>query len=459
MAFDEETLTTTGEMSLGYAADGAHLATLRRVFDGATRAVRAELLPLARVVPIGRAVTGPETICLPDDHKVSREHALLTTDVSGEVRLKNLSRNGTRVNGVRVDDTVVLHDNDIVRVGDSCFVFRRWSLHNQDAEVPGLIGSAQSISQLRSTLALVGPSDTMVLLLGETGVGKDVAARGLHALSGRHGPLVTVNCGAIPENLAESQLFGHRKGAFTGAQEDRVGFLRQAHGGTLFLDEVGELPLALQPKLLRVLDSQEVIPVGATTGFQCNTRVIAATNRDLLAEVRRGNFRADLYARLAEITVRLPPLRERREDILALVHHSLGADAPAMKASLAEALLLHDWPFNVREAIKLARELQLRGAGMPALDLSLVAERLSAGPPVESSSTGPEASGPAPRAASVTPAAPPAVPAPTAAELMELLARHDGKIAQVAKATGRSRTQVYRWIEQHGINLEGYRTV
>ena len=219
-------------------------------------------------------------------------------------------------------------------------------------------------------------SGATVLLLADSGCGKEVAARALHALGRPDGPFVAVNCSAIPEGLAESQFFGQVAGAFTGATA-RPGWFRAAHGGTLFLDEIGDLPAPIQPKLLRVLEERAVIPVGATAPIPVDVRVVAATHRDLVADLARVHLRGDLYARLAQLVIRLRPLRERREDVLALLAHALGAP-PAITPRLAEALLRYAWPFNVRELRAVAQELQLRGAGAAGpLDLPLVAERLA----------------------------------------------------------------------------------
>jgi len=454
--FDEDTLTEYGERTLdSEGTEERRYPCLRRVFDGGEREIRSDLFRLtAKTTEVGRSVTGPDDVQLPTDAKTSRSHLKLVLEAGGgAVKLVNSSRNGTKVNGVRIDGEIFLSDNDVVRVGDSCFVFRWYPEKENDAEVEGLLGAAPIIASLRATMALVGPSESIVLLLGDTGVGKEVVARGLHALSERKGAFVAVNCGAIPETLAESQLFGHTKGSFTGANEDHPGYFRAAKGGTLFLDEVGELSEFLQPKLLRVLDTHEVYSVGATTPTKVDMRIIAATNRDLLKEVQEGGFRGDLYARLAEITIDIPPLRERREDVLTLLGSELGEDAPPLKPALAEAMLLHPWPFNVREAIKVARDLKIRGAGAEALGLSLVKGRIH--PPATSVAAVPVVDGaPAPVP---TPSAQEAPAIPTEAELEALLREHKGVISRVARATGRSRTQVYRWIEQYGLKPEEYR--
>jgi len=220
------------------------------------------------------------------------------------------------------------------------------------------IGANRGFSEVLELAEMVAPTDSTILLSGESGTGKEVLARYVHALSGRsEGPFFSINCGALPESLLESELFGHVKGSFTGAGKDKEGLLVAAQGGTFFLDEIGEMSPATQVKLLRALQEREVIPVGATEPVSVDVRIVAATNRDLEDEIRKGAFRSDLYYRLNVIALHLPPLRERREDIPLLAHHFLvkqagkGPDgaAPSLSERAREALLRYDWPGNVRE--------------------------------------------------------------------------------------------------------------
>jgi len=220
------------------------------------------------------------------------------------------------------------------------------------------IGTNRGFLEVLDLAETVAPTDSTILLSGESGTGKEVIARYVHALSSRaEGPFFSINCGALPESLLESELFGHVKGSFTGAVKDKEGLLVAAKGGTFFLDEIGEMSPATQVKLLRALQEREVIPVGSTEAVPVDVRIIAATNRDLEEEIRRGTFRTDLYYRLNVIALHLPPLRERREDIPLLAHHFLGRlaernpDAPpqVLAESATGALLIYDWPGNVRE--------------------------------------------------------------------------------------------------------------
>lgn len=220
-----------------------------------------------------------------------------------------------------------------------------------------LIGSSKKMEQVRRLIAKVAPTDSTVLILGETGTGKELVARSVHDQSHRaEMPLVPINCGALPENLIESELFGHRKGAFTGADEHRTGLLQVANGGTLFLDEVGELPKAMQAKLLRFLESGEVRRVGDNESFTCDVRVICATNRDLAEMVAAGDFREDLWFRINTFEIPLPPLRERAEDIPILAGHLAARFGRAPAGDIAiftpealDMLMQHTWPGNVRE--------------------------------------------------------------------------------------------------------------
>ncbi len=244
--------------------------------------------------------------------------------------------------------------------------------------LPGMMGDGPGLEQIYRLARLVSFRQTTVLITGETGTGKELVARGIHQISPRSkSPFVVVNCAAIPEQLLEAELFGHARGAFTGAVQSRLGRIHVAQGGTLFLDEVGELPLSMQAKLLRFLQDGEVQRLGSSDVFRVDVRVISATNTDLLRSVREKRFRQDLYYRLAVFPIELPPLRQRKEDIVPLAAHFLDslceqAVVPAKKISSAAATLMrqYSWPGNVRELhhaverafILAGDELQLRAA-------------------------------------------------------------------------------------------------
>jgi transcriptional regulator with GAF, ATPase, and Fis domain len=290
------------------------------------------------------------------DPTVSRSHFSIEARPEG-FRLRDLgSTNGTEVSGLRVVEAFIRPGVEI-EAGQTRLRFQAIDapleipLHPGDRFGP-LLGRSTAMRQVFAFLERAARTESTLLILGETGTGKDLAAEAIHQGSKRAAqPFVVLDCSALPEALIESELFGHEKGAFTGATERRIGVFESAHRGTLFLDEIGELPLELQPKLLRVLERGTVRPVGSNTTRQVDVRVIAATNRDLRAEVNRGNFREDLFFRLSVITVRMPPLRDRPEDVPLLAETFLSQVAPGavLPAGFKDQLATHRWPGNVRE--------------------------------------------------------------------------------------------------------------
>ena len=265
------------------------------------------------------------------------------------------------------------------------------------------IGKSKRFLDVLKLAEHVAPTESTVLIQGESGTGKEVIARYIHNLSTRNdGPFMSINCGALPENLLESELFGHVKGSFTGAVRDKQGLFAAARGGSFFLDEVGEMPPSLQVKLLRVLQEREAIPVGATEAIPVDVRIIAATNRDLEEEIRRGNFRSDLFYRLNVIAVNLPPLRERRDDLLLLIEALLGnlatetgSEPKALASEALDAVMVYEWPGNVREldnalehAVVLTRGNLIEASSLPERITKrrkepLVAERSYRNPTLE----------------------------------------------------------------------------
>ena len=387
---------------------------------------------------------------------VSRRHAVLRGSLGGGgLRIADLgSRNGVRVNGRSVPEAEI-HTGDVVRLGGWIGVVTAHPGALREI-APGLWGGARLDAALEP-LRRAAPSDLPIVLQGETGTGKEVVTRALHGWSGRTGPLVAVNCAALPANLAEGELFGYRRGAFTGADRASPGFFRSADGGTLLLDEISDLPLALQAKLLRVLEERAVQPLGETRPVPVDVRIVVAGQQPLVDAVRAKAFRADLLARLDGLTVELPPLRDRREDVLPLFCRLLEeagqGRAPAIDSDLAERLCIHDWPFNVRELVLLVRRLvALHGTGT-TLQASQLPSRIgeaAAARPVHPPST--STRGPAPVMGSPASQEPVQLPA-----LIAALRASRGVVARAAALLGISRQRAYRLMEAQGVDLEGLR--
>ncbi|HSS02875.1 MAG TPA: sigma 54-interacting transcriptional regulator [Kofleriaceae bacterium] len=388
------------------------------------------------------------------DARMSGVHARLVRDLTRWIVEDAGSKNGVAVNGIR-RQRAVLDDGDIVELGHTLCLFRasggRAACYPLDCErsdlampAPGLATFAPSIAAAFDDLALVARTDAAIVLLGETGTGKELVARAVHGLAGRTGAFVALNCGALPETLAESELFGYRKGAFSGANQDRLGLVRSADRGTLFLDEIGDLAPASQATLLRVLQEREVCPVGSSEPIAVDLHVVAATHHDLDALVAQGRFRRDLHARVAAFTLRLPPLRARPEDLGLLIADLLARSGhPAALRFTCEAgyaLLRHGWPSNVRE---LAACLVVAGA--LARGGAVRVEHL------------PEAVRGAPPAATAEPSAEATGDDPKRAELVALLTEHGGNVSAVARAAHRSRVQVHRWLRRFGLDAARFR--
>jgi DNA-binding NtrC family response regulator len=337
-----------------------HLTRLRR---GATLSWNGQSLAITGALVLGTA----EGVKVPlTDPLVSRLHAELELD-DGGVWLRDLgSRNGTWVDGLRVE-RVRFEQPGRFRVGATELSV---TFAEQPAKVPlwpedrlgKLLGRSEPMRELFMQLTKVAGSDAAVLINGETGTGKELVASELHAASKRaSGPFVVVDCASLPENLLEAELFGHARGAFTGAVAARVGSIEAAEGGTVFLDEVGELPLAMQPKLLRVLESKCVRRVGETGQTPVDVRFVSATHRDLEAMVAQGQFREDLFFRLTVLPLEVPPLRARTEDLPLLLAHFLPKDAAPLEAATLAALETHRWPGNVRELKSFAERAMALG--------------------------------------------------------------------------------------------------
>lgn len=425
--------------------------------DDPLGAPRAVTLTSAAEVWLGRAPPeappGVIRLGFPDD-RMSALHARLRRVLGRWVVEDAGSKNGLRVQGTP-QRRAVLNPGDAIECGQTFLVFEE---HPGGGELPSLPPGAAELGcrsfhpdllAAWSALARVAPTRVPVMLQGETGTGKELAARALHVWSGRPGPFVAVNCGALPEQLAESELFGVRRGAFTGAVEDRPGLIRASSGGTLLLDEVGELPAALQVKLLRVLQENEVLPVGAAQPVRVDLRVVTATHRDLAALAEQGTFRSDLFARLTGLEVDLPPLRDRRADLGLLVPALLlRAGAPPgvrFSREAARALFRWTWPHNVRELEKaLALAVALAGGA-----------RIEVGHLPEVVRTAPEPR-PDPMAG---PAARPLSEADVTrrSQLVALLRAHQGNVSAVARQMGVARMQVQRWCRRFHLDPASFR--
>ena len=330
------------------------------VVEGPASGARASMT--RRELSVG---THPSNDLVLDDSAVSRFHFRIVADEKGHRIVDSTSTNGTSVNGVRVEQAF-LGDRARIQAGSSTIVAHLGDgssdieLSADDTFGPA-VGRSVAMREVFALARRAAGSSAAILLLGETGTGKDVLARAIHGHSARAGsPFVVFDCAATPPSLIESALFGHVKGAFTGADETRPGVFERAAGGTLFLDEIGELPVDLQPKLLRALDGGSITPVGGSREVRVNVRVIAATNRDLRAMVAQDRFRPDLYYRLAVVPIEVPPLRERAGDVPLLAAHfareflagERRADDSWPAADLERVfagLEAQEWPGNVRE--------------------------------------------------------------------------------------------------------------
>ncbi len=306
-----------------------------------------------------RVGTSSDNDLVVQDDTVSRQHCEIQLTEEG-IRVRDMgSTNGVRAAGIAVFDAV-FHGAFTLEMGETALTLTPLSetVDRDQVNRDGfgdLLGSSRRMRELYADLERIAATNVTVLIEGETGTGKDLVAESIHRASERADePYVVFDCSAVAPTLIESELFGHERGAFTGAVGTRTGVFEQAHGGTLFLDEIGELPKELQPKLLRVLEKREVKRVGGRKTMAVDLRLVAATNRNLLAEVERGQFRQDLYYRIAAAHVAVPPLRDRLEDLPVLVSHFLALERAAMTsaevpADVWEMFRLHRWPGNVRE--------------------------------------------------------------------------------------------------------------
>ena len=414
-----------------------------------------------------------------DDPRASSRHVSLTVVEEDEVLVTDQgSLNGTLINGERIE-RAILGPGDVLRIGGTFLQLEldtsgKLPAEPRDVVLEEFVGVSPVARDIRDKIRSLATVGVSVLVLGPPGAGKERVASALHRTSGRQGPLIALNCAVLTDELAGSELFGHVKGAFTGAAGPRTGAFRKAEGGTLFLDEIGELPLALQAKLLRVLEERRVRPVGSDVDTRVDVRIIAATNQDLPTRVRQRRFRGDLFSRIAAAVLTLPPLSERPSDIVALAQHFLPRDVQ-LHPSVVQELLAHPWPHNVRDlqAViallrpkdgvvkldKLALE-SLKVGRRLATDPNLVGEAHGTHPITAASPAAPTGDGS--RSAPGCDARGGTIPWPDSQEerialLERLLAENNGNVSAVARLLGKHSSSLRRWNNHYGIDPDRFR--
>jgi DNA-binding NtrC family response regulator len=428
---------------------------------------------LSGVASVGRGATNDVPI---DDPAASRRQSIVRADDDGYLVSDLGSANGTYLNGARVLAPARLKSGDVITIGSTRLSFVADPAAEPHAEEPAddatrvredvragavLLGECAAMEELFHLIEKASASPLPSLLEGETGTGKELVARAIHQGSrNAKGPFLPVNCAAVPENLLESELFGHRRGAFTGATGDHEGLFEAAQGGTVFLDEIGEMPLAMQPKVLRVLQEGELTRIGEIRPRKVDFRLVAATNRNLLQEVEQGTFRDDLYYRISAFPISIPSLRERRDDIPMLVETFLASAArrqgkrvgPVHAAAL-EALVAFDWPGNVRE---LQNEVQ-RAVALAASGEEIGLEHLS--PKITGARAGGDDTADPRGAADAAPGGARAGAgslrearnAFEARFITEVLAQQGGSVQRAARVLGLTRAGLYKKIKEYGL--------
>jgi transcriptional regulator with PAS, ATPase and Fis domain len=383
-----------------------------------------------------------------DGGRVSRKHAVVRRR-GLRLTLEDLgSRNGTTVNGERIEGKIQLSPGDVIGLGKMLLLVLPVVGLEGPTDHPRIIGRSHALGEVLRSISKVGPAAMPVLILGESGVGKELLAAEIHAASGRPGRLVAVNCATLGDGVVQSELFGHVKGAYSGADRSRGGLVNEARGGTLFLDEIGDASSSLQANLLRLLQEKEVRAVGSDRTQTVDIRFVAATNVPLADAVRSGGFREDLYSRLGRFVLRMPPLRERREDILPLARHfarGFAGRPVRFTQALALALLRHDWPGNVRTLEGLVERLVVEYGDQDELPAAAwLAAEFAGHARFEGAAQAAEAPAPLGR---------PRKRKPDADELRAMLDRCDGNVTAVAEELGIGRNTLYRWLKARGVDL------
>ncbi len=390
---------------------------------------------------------------IPDSWMSTNHARIILSPDRATVQIEDAgSMNGTRLNGAVVK-AAALASGDVIELGCSFLMYVatedcdvRESMLLDETTAPDVHGMATLLPNLRAQmrrLKKIAKSTASVIVHGESGTGKELIARGIHETSGRKGPFVAVNCAAIPDTLLESELFGHKRGAFSGAATDRKGLVETSSGGTLFLDEIGELSPKGQASLLRVLEQQEVMPVGANRPVAVDLRVVAATHRSLLDDIGKGVFREDLYARLSTFVATIPPLRERMAEIGSIIatllaDNSIPSEGLCFAPDAGRTLLQYQWPRNIRELKK-----TLTSAAVLAEQ-----NRIEVGDLAGLVRTPPAAAATSSLSDEDT---------ALHAQLVMLLGAHKGNVTQVGNALGKKRQQIQKWCKRLGIDPKQYR--
>lgn len=430
---------TSNTAAGGFGEDVRTVLTLCLVYTPDLRRIGEQVVPGKRSLPLNRSSSvfsgGPLT-----DPEISRLHARIVGKGSkGFLVSDEGSKNGTFVNGQPVSkEGSFLEAGDVLRVGDSLLMaLEKEFPEPTDADLTGIGGMSDGIRKLRHSVSRYASINAPVLILGETGTGKELVAKSLAQVGRPEGSFLPFNVGTLSPTMVDSTLFGHVRGAFTDARDSRPGLFRAADKGTLFLDEIGELSSDTQVRLLRVLEEGKVVPLGATKSVSVDVRVVAATNRDLVQEVSEKRFRADLYARLAHLTLKVPALRDRQEDISRLA--LLFSGGRPFQTSLMELFLAHSWPFNVRELKAAVEQAQADSSGKGPVALTrTVSERL-------------EEHERAFRKEQTDDRLDHDV-------LESTLQKHHGNVSRVARELGKDRAQVYRTAKRLGLDPEQFRS-
>lgn len=448
--------TTTIDAAASYSGDS--IASISGI---------AWLMPEYRFDPLsslpltlGRAEEN--SFALPGD-QVSRVHARIAAH-NGALMVTDLaSKNGTFVNRQRVQNAP-LNVGDVVRLGNWLgTVIQLRPGQEMLNRLPNDVILGPAMTDLFGQARRAAQSNLPLVIWGETGTGKEVLSNVVHQLSGRNGKFIAVNCAALPESIAEAELFGYRKGAFTGANQSSAGYFRAAHRGTLLLDEIVDLPLSIQAKMLRVLEQNAVTPLGESSPLPVDVRVLAAGQELLAAAVAAGRFRPDLYARLRGVELRLPPLRSRREEILPIffAHAQVDGVRPELTVDAAELLLCYDWPMNVREVVQVARQMAVLHRDAKRWSASLLPESIQHQHHVQRpfstalpAAGGGTAGGGTPVGRTPTEMAREA----DSAQLLAALVECGGNLSQAAARIGISRQRAYRLLRYHpDVNIDEFR--